>query len=146
MSDTHKYDDIINLSHHVSANHPHMSALDRAAQFSPFAALTGHDAAIRETARLTDSLMELTEEGKELLDERLQMLRVHLAERPEVTFTYYEPDEKKSGGEYITVHGRVKKLNELEHQIVLEDGSIVPIENLFAVEGEQFAGWMAVEE
>jgi hypothetical protein len=63
-----------------------------------------------------------------------------------VTFTYYEPDEKKSGGEYITVHGRVKKLNELEHQIVLEDGSIVPIENLFAVEGEQFAGWMAVEE
>ena len=107
-----RYDDIINLPHHVSTKHPHMAPIDRAAQFSPFAALTGHDEAIKETARLTDERMELDENRKELLDARLQLLREHLGEKPTVTFTFFEPDERKSGGAYVTVTGSVKKIEE----------------------------------
>ena len=138
MSDEHKYDDIIHLPHPVSRNHPQMLPLDRAAQFSPFAALTGHDAAIRETARLTEERSELDESRKEMLDERLQMIRENLSEEPEITFTYFKPDEKKSGGAYLTVIGKVKKINEYEHQILLEDGTVIAIENLFSIEGELF--------
>lgn len=140
MSDEHKYDDIIHLPHPVSRNHPQMLPLDRAAQFSPFAALTGHDAAIRETARLTEEKSELDENRKEMLDERLQMIRENLSEEPEITFTYFKPDEKKSGGAYLTVIGKVKKINEYEHQILLEDGTVIAIENLFSIEGELFWG------
>lgn len=140
MSDEHKYDDIIHLPHPVSRNHPQMLPLDRAAQFSPFAALTGHDAAIRETARLTEEKSELDENRKEMLDERLQMIRENLSEEPEITFTYFKPDEKKSGGAYLTVMGNVKKINEYEHQILLEDGTVIAIENLFSIEGELFWG------
>lgn len=140
MSDEHKYDDIIHLPHPVSRNHPQMLPLDRAAQFSPFAALTGHDAAIRETARLTEEKSELDENRKEMLDERLQMIRENLSEEPEITFTYFKPDEKKSGGAYLTVIGKVKKINEYEHQILLEDGTVIAIENLFSIEGELFLG------
>ena len=140
MNDEHKYDDIIHLPHPVSCNHPQMSSLERAAQFSPFAALTGHDAAIRETARLTEEKSELDENRKEMLDERLQMIRENLSEEPEITFTYFKPDEKKSGGAYLTVIGKVKKINEYEHQILLEDGTVIAIENLFSIEGELFWG------
>lgn len=140
MNDEHKYDDIIHLPHPVSRNHPQMSLLERAAQFSPFAALTGHDAAIRETARLTEEKSELDENRKEMLDERLQMIRENLSEEPEITFTYFKPDEKKSGGAYLTVIGKVKKINEYEHQILLEDGTVIAIENLFSIEGELFRG------
>ena len=140
MSDEHKYDDIIHLSHHVSDRHPQMSPLDRAAQFSPFAALTGHDAAIREAARLTEEWVELDECTKGMLDERLQMIRENLLRKPEITFTYFEPDEKKSGGAYLTVTGKVKKINEYEHQVLLEDGMVLPIKNLFSIEGELFRG------
>ncbi len=132
--DAHRYDDIINLPHHVSTKHPHIPALDRAAQFSPFAALTGHDAAIKETARLTDVYMELDEDSKELLDRSLQEIRAHLADRPEVTITYFVPDEKKTGGSYVTVSGRVKKLDEYEGRIVLEDNTWVEIEKICMLE------------
>lgn len=138
MNDEHKYDDIIHLPHPVSCNHPQMSSLERAAQFSPFAALTGHDAAIREAARLTEERSELDESRKEMLDERLQMIRENLSEKPEIAFTYFKPDEKKSGGAYFTVIGKVKKINEYEHQILLEDGTVIAIENLFSIEGELF--------
>ena len=133
-----RYDDIINLPHHVSTKHPHMALIDRAAQFSPFAALTGHDAAIKETARLTDERMELDENRKELLDARLQLLREHLGERPTVTFTFFEPDEKKSGGAYVTVTGIVKKIEEYENRITLEEGAAISIDEICAVEGELF--------
>lgn len=139
-NDLHKYDDIINLPHHVSSRHPQMSPLDRAAQFSPFAALTGHEAAIKETARLTEEWVELDESSKEMLDERLQMLREHLSRKPEITFTYFKPDEKKDGGAYLTVAGKVKKIKEYEHQILLEDGTVLPIDNLVSIEGELFRG------
>ncbi len=133
-----RYDDIINLPHHVSNKHPHMAPIDRAAQFSPFAALTGHDEAIKETARLTDERMELDENRKELLDVRLQLLREHLGEKPTVTFTFFEPDERKSGGAYVTVTGSVKKIEEYENKIILEEGAAIFIDDIYAVEGELF--------
>ena len=135
MKDAHKYDDIIRLTHHVSARHPQMSIHDRAAQFSPFAALTGHDAAIRETERLTEEWVELDEDSKEQLDERLQMIREHLAERPEITFTFFQPDERKQGGAYRTITGKVKKIDEYEHRILLEDGTALMVEHLVSIEG-----------
>lgn len=140
MTDEHKYDDIIDLPHHVSTRHPQMSPMDRAAQFSPFAALTGHDAAIKEMARLTEERGELDESRKEELNERLWLIRERLSERPEITFTYFKPDEKKSGGVYLTVTGKVKRIDEYEHQIHLEDGIILLIENIFSIEGELFRG------
>lgn len=140
MTDEHKYDDIIDLPHHVSTRHPQMSPMDRAAQFSPFAALTGHDAAIKEMARLTEERGELDESRKEELNERLWLIRERLSERPEITFIYFKPDEKKSGGAYLTVTGKVKRIDEYEHQIHLEDGIILLIENIFSIEGELFRG------
>lgn len=137
-NDLHKYDDIIHLPHHVSARHPQMSLLDRAAQFSPFAALSGHDEAIKETERLTEEWIELDESRKEMLDERLQLMKEHLSGKPEITFTYFKPDEKKSGGAYLTVRGKVKKIDEYTHQILLEDGTALIIEHLFSMEGELF--------
>lgn len=134
MSEENKYDDILYLPHPVSARHPQMPLADRAAQFSPFAALTGYEAAIRETARLTKERVELDESRKEILDERLQMIRENLSEKPEVTFTYFQPDERKSGGAYLTVTGRVKKMDGYERRILLEDGTVVPLEELIDIE------------
>lgn len=144
MSDENKYDDIINLPHHVSVRHPQMSLIDRAAQFSPFAALTGHDAAIKETQRLTDEWTELNEDRKELLDEKLQMIRESLTSGkggqglPEIIFTYFQPDEKKSGGAYLTVQGKVRKIDEYSHQVFLEDGTALTVEQIVDIEGGLF--------
>lgn len=136
--DLHKYDDIIHLPHHVSDRHPQMALLDRAAQFSPFAALTGHDAAIREMSRLTEEKIELDEDSRKLLDERLLLVREHLKEAPEITFTYFKPDESKPGGAYLSIRGRVKKIEEAGHWIILEDGTVLDMENLYSMEGELF--------
>lgn len=134
----HKYDDIIRLPHHVSTVHPQMSVYDRAAQFSPFAALTGHEAAIRETARLTEQEMELEEDKKEELDERLQELviymREHPSEHPAVSVTYFKPDEKKTGGEYVTASGRLKRIDRYEKEILFTDGRRVEIEKIAELE------------
>ena len=141
MKEEHKYDDIINLPHPVSTRHPQMSLTDRAAQFSPFAALTGHEAAIRETERLTDEWVELNEDRKELLDEQLQMIRESLTDGkgghnlPEIIFTYFQPDEKKRGGAYISVQGKVRKIDEYGHQVLLEDGTALDIEHIVGIEG-----------
>ncbi|MCD8005221.1 MAG: hypothetical protein LUE91_06155, partial [Oscillospiraceae bacterium] len=97
---SHDYSDIINLPHHVSATRPHMSMHDRAAQFSPFAALTGYDAAVKETARLTDQRAELDDDMKEKLSERINLLQENLAAAPAVEITYFIPDERKEGGAY----------------------------------------------
>ncbi len=142
MSDRHKhpYDDIINLPHHVSNTHPPMTPLERAAQFSPFAALTGHEDAIKETARLTEERIELDESSKEMLDARLQILRECLSDHPSITFTFFEPDEKKQGGQYVTTTGRVKKIDVYNHKIVLSDGATILMDELVAIEGEIFRG------
>lgn len=158
--DEHKYDDIINLPHHVSSKHPPMPALDRAAQFSPFAALTGHTEAIKETARLTEEQIELDEDSKEILNEQLLLLKNSIKNGntrnnrnnnenienseasevfedptalPEVTVTYFKPDEKKTGGSYVTFTGTVKKFNEYERTIIFDSGETILIDRLIKI-------------
>lgn len=127
------YDDIIHLPHHVSPTRQPMSMHDRAAQFSPFAALTGHDAAIQETARLTDSQVQLDVDGVAMLDAQLQQL-VRLEELPEIKAVCFVPDWKKSGGTYVTVTGTVKKVDCHRQQILLEDGNILPFDRISHME------------
>ncbi len=134
MNDEYNYDDMINLPHPVSKKHPQMPLYDRAAQFSPFAALTGHEEAIRETARQTEAWVDLDEDRKEELNEKMQEIVEHLNEAPEVTLTYFKEDEKKEGGSYVTVTGRIKKWREYEQQLVLEDGTVVALEKVFGIE------------
>lgn len=133
-----KYDDIIDLPHHVSETHPPMSRADRAAQFSPFAALTGYDAAVRETARVTERRIELDEGVKAELNARLNCILEHLSEHPQVSLTYFVPDEKKSGGAYRTVTGTVRKLDSFVKTLTLTDGTVVPMEEMVHVEGKFF--------
>jgi len=125
------YDDIINLPHPTSARHPRMPIADRAAIFSPFAALVGHGAAIEETARLTDQRIELTEEEKALLDEKLRLL----VETGGVgAFTWFLPDERKDGGAYVTNLGTVKKIDPLEGRIILTNRTVIPIKDILEIE------------
>ncbi len=132
------YSDIIDLPHHVSGTHPHMSMRDRAAQFSPFAALTGYDAAIKETARLTDQREELDEEVKGKLSERLNLIQKNLAAAPEVEITYFVPDERKEGGAYSTVTGAVKKMDAVQRLVVLTDGTDIPMDEIIEISGAMF--------
>ena len=104
---TEKYEDIINLPHHVSKTRPQMSMLERAAQFSPFAALNGYDDAVKETGRLTDERIELGDEERDLLDRKQQYLQEIIADRPEITVTFFVPDEKKPGGSYTASTGNL---------------------------------------
>lgn len=120
-----QYEDIINLPHHVSERHARMSMLDRVAQFSPFAALTGYDAAIEETARLTDAKIELDESEKDLLNKRL---REALASGTHVRISYFLPDERKVGGAYVCITGKVKKLDTLGDVEVI-DYKLTPYRN-----------------
>lgn len=131
---TKTYDDIIHLPHHVSATHPHMAAIDRAAQFSPFAALTGYDAAIKETARLTDKRVELDESMKEALSNNLQMIADRLKEHPEIAITYFQPDAKKNGGAYVTVINTVKKIDVYERIVVMTDGKVIPVDEIISID------------
>lgn len=130
------YDDIIGMPHHVSAVHPQMSRIDRAAQFSPFAALTGYSEAIRETGRLTEERVELDEDVKEILDEKLRMLQHQIEEHdyPEAAIAYFLPDNRKEGGSYVTVSGRVKKIDGYGQAVVMMDGTRIPIKDIVGVE------------
>lgn len=134
----HLYDDIINLPHPTSPKHPRMSAIDRAAQFSPFAALTGYEAAIQETARLTDRRIELDESAKTVLDEKLRLLADAIETRPEASITYFLPDAKKAGGEYVTATGRMKKIDNYERVIVMMNGKKIPLEDILDIVGDLF--------
>ena len=135
---TDRYNDIINLPHHVSSTRAPMSMQDRAAQFSPFAALVGYDDAIRETGRLTDQKIELGEEQLSVLNRKYQILTQHLSDHPEVTIVYFEPDKFKSGGAYLSVTGVVKKIREYEAEIILEDGTVISIESILEISGPLF--------
>ena len=134
------YDDIINLPHHVSATRPQMSMLDRAAQFSPFAALTGYDAAIKETGRLTDEKIEMDEDRKTALDMKQTYLIEMLDEQPEISITYFLPDTKKSGGAYVTVTGNLKRFDEYERLLILTDGKKIPMDDIADIESDLFRG------
>ena len=135
---TAAYDDIINLPHHVSATRPHMTAIDRAAQFSPFAALTGYDAAVKETARLTDERIELDESTKHALSDRLQIIADRMKEHPEIAITYFQPDAKKNGGAYVTAAGTAKKIDKYERVVVMTDGTLIPIDEIISIDGQIF--------
>jgi len=135
---TREYDDIINLPHHVSATHPRMIAINRAAQFSPFAALTGYETAIKETARLTDERVELDEYTKEILNDRMQTLSNQLKEHPEIAITHFRPDTKKDGGAYITAYGMAKKIDIYERVVIMNDGTVIHIDEIISIEGQIF--------
>lgn len=132
------YDDIINLPHHVSTRHPKMSMWNRAAQFAPFAALTGHDEAIQETARLTDSQI-LDESSTNVLNRKMAFIRTKIAEQPHITITYFLPDTHKEGGAYQTASGNLKKIDDYNQTIILSDGTTIPISAIFELEGEFFS-------
>lgn len=130
----HQYNDIINLPHHVSATRPQMSMMDRAAQFSPFAALVGYAAAIKETARLTDQKIDLDDYGKEEINDKIQLITERLGEAFEVVITYFQPDSKKAGGAYVDAAGVVKKVDEYERMIVFRNGKRIPIDDVLNID------------
>lgn len=134
----HTYDDIINLPHPTSAKHPRMSLYDRAAQFSPFAALTGYDDAIAETARLTDRRIELSETDMDRLNLKWQLVMEHISERPAVTITYFVPDSKKEGGKYVSASGCVKKIDEYEQTVTMTDGRKISLPEVIRLDSTLF--------
>lgn len=135
-----KYDDIIHLPHHVSKKHPPMPIANRAAQFSPFAALTGYEAALEETRRITEPRKELGESAVALLNAKIRLITEMLGEKPEVAITYFLQDETKDGGAYITATGAVKKIDEYEKRIVMETGDAIPIADILDIRSELFKG------
>lgn len=138
-NDEHRYDDMLDMPHHVSTKHPRMSLRDRAAQFSPFAALTGYDAAIAETARLTDDRIELGDSDKAMLNQKIHLLMEHISERPTIGITYFVPDTKKAGGRYETISCAVKKVDEYGQAIVLTDGRRILLQDIIRFDGDLFA-------
>lgn len=133
LKETHKYDDIIHLSRPRSGRRACMTNYDRAAQFSPFAALTGFEAAIEETGRLTDRRIELDEGGKQLLDEQMNAILEVIDTQPEVTVLWFQYDERKAGGAYISTTGSVKKIDTYTQTLLLTDGRTIPLGEIYAV-------------
>lgn len=127
------YEDMLPMQHPTSKRHPAMSMYDRAAQFSPFAALTGHEDAIKETGRLTDEKMVLTEQKKEELDRVLQILMEHISKRPSVRITFFKADEKKSGGKYLTITEKLVKINDRERCFVFDTGLQIELDDIYEI-------------
>ena len=138
---TGKYDDMLRLPHHVSASRKPMAMTARAAQFAPIAALSGYDAEVQEAGRLTDRPIEPDEYEKEAMNARLQLLARHLREEWVVSLVFFQPDERKAGGAYVTRTGTVKKLYETERLLTLTDGTVIPLDDLIALDGEEFAAY-----
>ena len=136
--DKHRYDDLLDLPHHQSTEREHMSLHDRAAQFSPFAALTGYDAAIEETQRLTDEEITLDETAVAKINEQLSEIAQHLSERWQVTITYFQPDKRKAGGEYVITSGSIKRINRYERTLLMDNGVKIVIEDIIDIQGELF--------
>lgn len=139
MEITHKYDDIIDMPHHVSGTRPHMPLIDRAAQFSPFAALTGYDEAVTETARLTDTMLELDDTQKEVISNQLGILQECIKEQPEVTITHFIPDAKKAGGKYVSTSGPLKKIDEYDSLVLFCDGTEIPFSLIYSISSEHLS-------
>jgi len=138
MKYDHRYDDIINLPHHVSKKHPPMSIYARSAQFAPFAALVGYEDAVKESARETSEKIDLDDEIKNILDSKIQILIEQIRNKPEVSFTYFIRDLKKDGGDYITIDGIVKKIDTYNQCIYLADNTEIPINEIIDISGEIF--------
>lgn len=133
LKNSSRYDDIINLPHHVSKKHPRMSLEARSAQFAPFAALTGYDDIIQEQARTTTKRREINEELKEILDEKIHWIKENICITPTVSITYFLPDLKKDGGKYETITGKVLKIDEYRQKIMLENKIEIPIEEIYSI-------------
>lgn len=131
MRMNNRYDEIMGLPHHVSKTRPQMPLSDRAAQFAPFAALTGYDSAIKETGRLTNERIELDEEALTALNRKYQLLIEALDDTPEVTIIYFQPDERKAGGQYVSATGTVKKVDTFGRRILLQDGTRIPLDSVY---------------
>ena len=140
MRSLEKYNTIMNLQHHVSKTRPQMPMSDRAAQFAPFAALTGFEAAVLEAARLTEARPELDESRKEQLNACLQLLKAHSRERPQAEICYFKPDERKTGGACVTVTGAVKKVDDFTRRVTLADGTVIPMEDILDIKAEYEEG------
>lgn len=137
------YENIIDLPHHTSDKHPRMSRENRAAQFSPFAALTGYNAEINETARLTDEKLELSEDRVNDINTKLQIIMDNIDEYPEVTVEYFVPDERKSGGAYIKKSGNIRRIDEHERILIMKDGRSVPIDDIYSLNGDIFSAFLS---
>lgn len=137
MEKKDNYEDIINLPHPISKNRKRMSNYDRAAQFSPFAALTGFCDVIKESGRTTDEKMELSDNQITILNEKLLILNA-CENQPFVTMTYFQKDKRKSGGKYITIETKIKRMNEIEKSITLQDGTKIAIDNLYDIQSDFF--------
>jgi len=135
------YGDMIDMPHHVSLRHPQAAMEARAAQFAPFAALTGYYDVIEETARLTDESAELDEESISELNDKIVYLCARLKDAPEITVTFFRPDEKKAGGSYLSVTGTVKRVDELEHRLIMDDGRSIAMGFITGIDGEIFEGF-----
>lgn len=135
-----EYDDLIYLPHPVSRKHPPMSAMDRAAQFSPFSALTGYEAVLQEAGRLTDSRAELSEYSRDILDQKQKILLDAAPTYPEITITYFIPDRRRQGGAYGTLKGNLKKIDLARRVIILLDGTEVSLDDVADIQCELFAG------
>lgn len=129
-----EYDDIINMQHHVSLKHKHMPIADRAAQFAPFAALVGYDEAVRETARLTEEKIEQSEETLEELNLKLHRIIESIDTKPEVLITYFEKDERKQGGAYVTICARAVKVDEFKRTLLLDNKTELSLEAISAID------------
>lgn len=141
MEDARKiYGDIIDRPHHVSGKRPQMSRLNRAAQFSPFAALTGYEDLVRESARTTGQKIELSEDDVNILNDKLRLLQENLTEHPQISVVYFVPDAFKSGGEYQEIVGRVQKIKPLEQILAMEDGTEIAFDDMISLSGELFRG------
>ena len=130
------YNDIINLPHHVSKTHPQMSALSRAAQFAPFAALTGYDDAITETARYTETRIELDESRKEELNTQLLYINEHIEDAVPVKITYFTPDKKKDGGSYSEITESIKKIDDVSGMVIFSDERKIRIDDIISIHTE----------
>lgn len=133
-----QYDDIINLPHHISKKHPQMSLYARSAQFAPFAALTGYEEAVKETARETNERIDIDDELKSILDGKLQIILEQIKNHPEISITYFIADTKKDGGEYVTVTGLVEKVDLYNQYIYLVDNTEIPINEIIDISGDIF--------
>ena len=128
----------MDLPHHVSRKHPQPTMADRAARFAPFAAITGYEEMVLEEARITDDRIELDENSKAALNEKLNMILEFIDEQPEVSITYFEPDKRKAGGAYVTVTGTVKRIDEYEHLVIMTDGKKINIDEIYNLQSELF--------
>ena len=141
MTEKFPYEDIVNLQPHISKRHPQPSMMDRAARFAPFAAITGYEEMVLEEARVTEEWVDLTESALERLNERLVILQEHLPAQPEVSITYFEPDQRKSGGAYVTHTGIVKRIDLYEHLLIMMDGKKIRIDSICELSGEIFSAF-----